>query len=189
MPGASNRSAGEDLALRTLKLDRQKKSRISVAGVGAISESLSCDFCSLEILSFSGNKSIGCECADRLARAIMSRQGKEGAVSELYLSGTGVSDDGAKSLAPALPFLSTISLSGCRIKDVGGRALAEALKCYRGPKDAPETCGGLPAQGFDLQGNYFTPDTIAMLVENTPSGCMLALSAGLDQQWREPVSL
>eukprot|EP00946_MAST-07B_sp_MAST-7B-sp1_P005004 g5004.t1 len=159
------------LALRTLKLDRQKKSRITVAGVGAIAESLSCDSCSLENLSFSGNKSVGCECGKRLARAILSRQGGEGAVSELYLSGTGVSDDGAQSLALALPFLSTISLSGCRIKDVGGRALANALKSAAGDKGACQNAGeNFRLKGFDLQGNYFNPGTIAMLVENTPSG-------------------
>ena len=67
----------------------------------------------------------------------------------------------------------------CRIKDVGGRALAGALKSAIGDqKTRQKHVGGFRLKGFDLQGNYFTPDTIAMLVENTPSGCMLALSAG-----------
>ena len=103
------------LALRTLKLDRQKKTRITLVGVTAFADSLSRATCRLEILSFSGNKSVDCACAGKLAEAVQSRRGEHSALTELYLSGTSVSDAGASQLAPVLYLLSTVSLSGCRI--------------------------------------------------------------------------
>ena len=166
------------LALKTLKLDRQKKVRITVAGVAAIADSLSRDTCSLEILSFSGNKSVDCACAGKLAEAVQSRRGEPGALAELYLSGTSISDAGASQLAPAICRLSTVSLSGCRIGDDGGRALASALEMVAGKGDGRRGMEGPRLKGFDLQGNYFNPETVAGLVKSAPPGCMLAVSAG-----------
>ena len=163
------------LALRTLKLDRQKKTRITLVGVTAFADSLSRATCRLEILSFSGNKSVDCACAGKLAEAVQSRRGEHSALTELYLSGTSVSDAGASQLAPVLYLLSTVSLSGCRIGDDGGKALANALKAAQRTKQ-PD--GGVRLKGCDLQGNYFHPETVAALMDAAPPGCMLAVSAG-----------
>lgn len=160
------------LSLRNLYLDRQRKIRIGISGVSAIADSLSREACHLEILSFSGNKSIDCECAEKLGQSILSRAGNLGALRELYLSGTSVSDDGAKALSLCMPFVGTLSLSGCRIRDEGGVALASALK-------AASKLGKVDfrLKGFDCQGNYFSPSIANKLVESAPPGCMLAVSA------------
>ena len=47
-----------------------------------------------------------------------------------------------------------------------------------GKGDGRRGMEGPRLKGFDLQGNYFNPETVAGLVKSAPPGCMLAVSAG-----------
>jgi Ran GTPase-activating protein (RanGAP) involved in mRNA processing and transport len=158
--------------LRVLSLDRQQESKIGIPGVAALSDALIKSACRLSKLSLSGNKSVNCECAGLLAGALETRGAKGGggasgggtSLGELYLSGCGISDDGAMSLSRVLRLLTNLSLSGCRIKDAGGQAIATAEK----------HCTKLV--GLDIQGNQFSSPVAQSLMDNAPSGCMTSVT-------------
>ena len=158
--------------LRVLALDRQQKGLLGTVGITALSDALSNrSTCKLRKLSLSGNKGIDDACATVLARAMVGEGKEDGGggssgLEELYLSGTGICDPGAIALASSLFTLRNLSLSGCRIKDKGGESIALAEKT------------ATQLRGLDIQGNYFSPATIQLLVDSALPDCLVSVSVG-----------
>ena len=133
--------------LKALHIDRCKISNVGLTKFAqALASPPSKVFSGLKVLSLSGNRLISNEGVSSIVKHNLTKM-----LSELFLSGTKVSDDGAIAIAESLTdpncTLITLSISGAAINDKGGMEIAKHL---------PNMNKNL--RGFDLQGNLFSKE-------------------------------
>ena len=139
-------------SLKSLYLDRNGLSNISIIKFAEAFSTSSKIFSSLTILSLSGNRLISNDGVISIVNNNLLH-----ILSELFLSGTKVSDDGAIAIAKGLIHdkcsLVTLSISGANVGDKGGFEIAENLPLYK-------------LRGFDLQGNSFSKEVRDKILAN-----------------------